>query len=292
MDNITRFCEKNGHKLINMDVFSGLEMVQNNTIDLIFIDPPYNIGKNFNSTKDKWDTDEKYLNWSYKWIDICIEKLKSNGSLYIMTSTQFMPYFDIYIRTKMAVLSRIVWHYDSSGVQAKKYYGSLYEPILFCVKDEKDYCFNASEILVEAKTGAKRKLIDYRKPIPTQYNSTKVPGNVWEFPRVRYRMGEYENHPSQKPIALLERIIKASSQKGDTILDPFSGTFTTSFVCKELGRKSIGIEIDNSYYKIGLRRIFNMYEYEGKPIRREPKIYETYNEYDQMALFEKAAHHV
>ena len=291
MDNITRFCEKNGHKLVNMDVFSGLEMVQNNTIDLIFIDPPYNIGKNFNSTKDKWDTDEEYLNWSYKWIDICIEKLKSNGSLYIMTSTQFMPYFDIYIRTKMAVLSRIVWHYDSSGVQAKKYYGSLYEPILFCVKNEKDYCFNASEILVEAKTGAKRKLIDYRKPIPTQYNSTKVPGNVWEFPRVRYRMGEYENHPSQKPIALLERIIKASSRKGDTILDPFSGTFTTSFVCKELGRKSIGIEIDNSYYKIGLRRIFNMYEYEGKSIRREPKIYETYNEYDQMALFEKVAHH-
>jgi site-specific DNA-methyltransferase (adenine-specific) len=202
-----------------------------------------------------------------------------------------MPYFDIYIRQKMTVLSRIVWHYDSSGVQAKKYFGSLYEPILFCVKDKKDYCFNAEDILVEAKTGAKRKLIDYRKPVPTQYSSTKVPGNVWEFPRVRYRMEEYENHPSQKPIALLERIIKASSKKGDTVLDPFSGTFTTSYVCRELGRKSIGIEIDNSYYKIGLRRVCNIFEYEGKSIKRKPKIYEPQSEYGQMALFGKVIYH-
>jgi len=279
--------EQNGHKFINSDVFLGLELVPNDSIDLMFIDPPYNIGKNFNTTKDRWNTDDDYLNWSYKWIDICIKKLKKNGSLYIMTSTQFMPYFDIYVRKNMTILSRIVWYYDSSGVQAKKYFGSLYEPILFCVKDEKDYCFNGSEILVEAKTGAKRKLIDYRKPIPVQYNSTKIPGNVWEFPRVRYRMDEYENHPSQKPIALLERIIKASSNEGDIILDPFSGTFTTSFVCQKLGRKSIGIEIDKNYYQIGLRRVFNLFEHEGKSIRREPKIYENKYKHQQNVLFER-----
>jgi len=281
--------EHNGHILINSDVFDGLNSVANNSIDLIFIDPPYNIGKDFNTTKDKWETDEEYLNWSYKWIDMCIEKLRSNGTLYIMTSTQYMPYFDIYIREKMTILSRITWYYDSSGVQAKKYFGSLYEPILFCVKDVKNYCFNANEILVEAKTGAKRKLIDYRKSIPTQYNSTKVPGNVWEFPRVRYRMDEYENHPAQKPVKLLERIIKASSNKGDVILDPFSGTFTTSYVCKELDRKSIGIEIDRNYYNIGLRRVFDIEKYKGKSIKRKPKIYETMKEYDQMKLFERAA---
>jgi site-specific DNA-methyltransferase (adenine-specific) len=281
--------EQNGHLLINSDVFEGLNSITNESVDLIFIDPPYNIGKDFITTKDKWETDEDYLNWSYKWIDLCIEKLKRNGSLYIMTSTQNMPYFDIYIRQKMVVLSRIAWYYDSSGVQAKKYFGSLYEPILFCVKDEKNYCFNANEILIEAKTGAKRKLIDYRKLIPTQYNSTKVPGNVWEFPRVRYRMDEYENHPSQKPIKLLERIIKASSNKDDIILDPFSGTFTTSFVCKELGRKSIGIEIDNSYFNIGLRRIFNLEKYNGKSIKRDPKTYEAVREYNQINLFERVA---
>jgi site-specific DNA-methyltransferase (adenine-specific) len=283
--------EQNGHKFINSDVFLGLQLVPDNSIDLIFIDPPYNIGKDFNTTKDKWNTDDDYLNWSYKWIDICIEKLKANGSIYIMTSTQFMPYFDIYIRQKLTILSRIVWYYDSSGVQARKYFGSLYEPILFCVKNEKDYCFNVSEILVEAKTGAKRKLIDYRKSIPMQYNSTKVPGNVWEFPRVRYRMEEYETHPSQKPIALLERIIRASSKQNDIVLDPFSGTFTTSFVCQKLGRKSIGIEVDKSYYQIGLRRVLNLFEHEGQSIRREPKIYEKNYEYQQNTLFESMVSH-
>ena len=184
-----------------------------------------------------------------------------------------MPYFDIYIRPKLTILSRIVWHYDSSGVQAKKHYGSMYEPILFCVKDKKHYCFNAEDILVDAKTGSKRKLIDYRKPIPTQYNIKKVPGNVWNFPRVRYRMDEYENHPTQKPIALLERIIKASSNVGDLVLDPFSGTFTTSYVANALERKSIGIDISEEYFKIGLRRVLGKTEYDGKKLSREPKTY-------------------
>ncbi len=283
--------EQNGQKLINADVFDGLKTVEEGSVDLIFIDPPYNIGKDFNTTKDKWKTAESYLDWSYEWIDACIRKLKSNGIMYIMTSTQFMPYFDIYIRQRMSILSRIIWYYDSSGVQAKKYFGSLYEPILFCVKNKYDYCFNAKEILVEAKTGAKRRLIDYRKSIPTQYNSTKIPGNVWEFPRVRYRMDEYETHPSQKPINLLRRIIKASSNKGDLILDPFSGTFTTSYVCKELERRSIGIEIDDGYFTIGLRRVLNMQEYEGKSTRKELKVYETVNANGQMRLFEKKVHY-
>jgi site-specific DNA-methyltransferase (adenine-specific) len=281
--------EQSGHKLINSDVFEGLNIVKDESVDLIFIYPPYNIGKNFNTTKDKWDTDEDYLAWCYQWIDLCIKKLKKNGALYIMSSTQFMPFFDIYLRQKMYVLSRIVWFYDSSGVQARKYYGSLYEPILFCVKDEKNYCFNANEIMVEAKTGAKRKLIDYRKPIPSLYNTQKVPGNVWEFPRVRYRMGEYENHPSQKPVALLERIIKASSNKGDCVLDPFSGTFTTSYVCNTLGRRSIGIEIDTGYYHIGLRRVFNIHEYAGQSIRRDPKSYEKNSLEQDSELFAEAA---
>ena len=109
------------------------------------------------------------------------------------------------------IKSRIVWSYDSSGVQAKNYFGSMYEPILMMVKDQKNYTFNRDDILVEAKTGAKRALIDYRKNPPQPYNQKKVPGNVWEFPRVRYLMDEYENHPTQKPKALLERIILASS---------------------------------------------------------------------------------
>jgi adenine-specific DNA-methyltransferase len=243
------------YKIIYGDVIEALESeVLDNSVDLVFADPPYNIGKSFHGHKDKYDKDE-YLSWCYQWLDLCIRKLKPNGSLYVMTSTQYMPFFDIYLRERLEILSRIAWYYDSSGVQAKKYFGSLYEPILFCVKDKDKYTFNSQDILVEAKTGAKRKLIDYRKSPPEMYNSKKIPGNVWEFPRVRYRMGEYEDHPTQKPIALLERIIKASSNTGDLLLDPFSGTFTTAYVAQRLGRNCIAIELQERYVEIGLRRL-------------------------------------
>ena len=189
-----------------------------------------------------------------------------------MTATQFISYFDIFLRKKLDILSRLVWYYDSSGVQAKQYFGSLYEPILFCVKDKEHYTFNANDILIEAKTGAKRGLIDYRKNPPQPYKTTKVPGNVWEFPRVRYRMEEYENHPTQKPIALLERIIKASSNEGDMVLDPFSGTFTTAYVAQSLNRKSIGIELQEEYVKIGLRRLKLAQSYNGERLQKVEKI--------------------
>lgn len=274
------------HKIYQGDVIEVLQnKIEDNSIDLIFVDPPYNIGKNFNGLMDKWENDEDYLKWCYKWIDLCLKKLKNNGSFYVMTSTQFIPYFDIYLRDKTNILSRIIWSYDSSGVQAKKFFGSMYEPIIFCVKDKKKYTFNSNKIQVEAKTGAKRKLIDYRKNPPQLYNTKKVPGNVWDFPRVRYRMKEYENHPTQKPIALLERIIKASSNEGDTILDPFSGTFTTSYVAKSLKRKSIGIEINEEYSKIGVRRVLEQYELNGEDLSPQPKSYQIKNT-EQQKLFE------
>ena len=264
------------HKIIHGDALEALRtQVADGSVDLLFADPPYNIGKNFNGHIEKWTTEEAYLEWCYEWLDLCIKKLKPNGSFYVMTATQFMPYFDIFLRKKLDILSRVVWSYDSSGVQAKKYYGSMYEPILFCVKDKDNYTFNANEILVEAKTGLKRKLIDYRKAVPTVYNTEKVPGNVWDFARVRYRMDEYENHPTQKPIALMERIIKASSNEGGLVLDPFSGTFTTCAVAKELKRNCIGIELQDEYVKIGLRRLQLASTYKGEKLEKEVRTFET-----------------
>ena len=278
---------KNDHKIIWGDALEVMANgIQDNSIDLIFVDPPYNIGKDFNGRKDKWNTEKEYLDWCCQWLDLCVKKLKDTGSLYVMAATQNMPHIDLYLRGKLEILSRIVWYYDSSGVQAKQYYGSLYEPILFCVKDKNQYTFNSNDILVDAKTGAQRKLIDYRKAVPAMYNTKKVPGNVWEIPRVRYRMDEYEDHPTQKPIALLERIITASSNPGDLILDPFSGTFTTSFVAKQLGRRSIGIEIDEKYVKIGLRRLQILTEYKGEKLKRDPKSYER-SLPQQKTLFEQ-----
>ena len=279
--------EKDGHSVILGDALEILPaLIPDLSADLIFADPPYNIGKTFNGTQDKWESDEDYLKWCCRWLDLCIQKLRPNGSLYIMAATQNMPSFDVYLRKQLTILSRIVWYYDSSGVQAKRHYGSLYEPILFCVKDKDNYTFNFKDILVPAKTGAQRKLMDYRKSVPTVYSSVKVPGNVWEFPRVRYRMPEYENHPTQKPVVLLERIIKASSNIGDIVLDPFSGTFTTSYVAKQLGRKSIGIEIEEEYVKIGLRRLEIANEYDGTLLQKEQRSFEKIAP-NQLALFER-----
>jgi len=266
----------NDHIIHHGDAIEILQSKINDaSVGLIFVDPPYNIGKKFSQFEDRWSSDVEYANWAYKWIDECTRVLKPTGTMYLMTSTQAMPYFDLYVSARLTILSRIVWSYDSSGVQARKYYGSMYEPILHCVKDPKSYTFNANDILVEAKTGEKRKLIDYRGDVPKPYNTKKIPGNVWNFPRVRYRMDEYEEHPSQKPEILLDRIIRASSNQGDTVLDPFSGTFTTAAVAKKLGRKSISIESQDEYIKIGLRRVLGFTEYQGEKlevVRKNTKI--------------------
>lgn len=263
--------ESNDNSIVILDnCLDALKKIGSNSVNLIFCDPPYNIGKDFGNNKDKWNSTSDYIEWCKSWIDECFRTLKDDGTFYFMTATQFMPYLDVYVSEKYNVVSRIVWSYDSSGVQSKKTYGSLYEPILMCTKNKKSkYTFNYEDIMVEAKTGAKRKLIDYRKKVPTVYNSKKVPGNVWQFNRVRFKMDEYENHPTQKPEVLLERIILASSNPGDIVMDPFSGTFTTSTVAIKKGRKAIGIELNDDYFKIGLRRTGICDEYEGEALFKD-----------------------
>jgi len=251
--------------VIRGDCLAVLSSMKEKTVDLIFADPPYNIGKNFGNNNDHWGSSEEYISWCKCWIDMCMKVLKDNGTMYFMTSTQQMSQLDVYVSEKYNVLSRIIWAYDSSGVQSKSCYGSMYEPIIMINKNkDADFTFNHEDILVEAKTGAKRKLIDYRKTPPQPYSSTKVPGNVWTINRVRYKMEEYENHPTQKPEELLERIIRASSNTGDVVLDPFSGSFTTCAVAKRLGRLSIGIELNDEYYEIGIRRTEISTQYNGK----------------------------
>lgn len=261
----------NGQSLAILgDSLAVLKGINDKTIDLIFADAPYNIGKDFGNNSDKWESVQAYVNWCKDWIDECMRILKDSGTMYFMTATQHMPYLDVFVSEKYNVLCRIVWTYDSSGVQSKKMFGSLYEPILMINKNAKaKYTFNHQDILVEAKTGAKRKLIDYRKNPPQPYNTEKVPGNVWEFSRVRFKMDEYENHPTQKPEALLERIIKASSNKGDIVLDPFSGSFTTSAVANRLGRLAVGIDLNEEYYEMGLRRTSIANERNGRSLKKE-----------------------
>lgn len=270
--------EAAGHTIFHGDALNIIpKYIPSESVDLVFADPPYNIGKKFADFHDKWPSDKDYAEWAYKWLEECVRILKPSGSLYVMTSTQAMPYFDIYLRDRISILSRIVWYYDSSGVQAKNYYGSMYEPILFGAKNPDLYTFNSDEIKVEAKTGSQRNLIDYRKRVPTPYNNEKVPGNVWYFSRVRYRMAEYEDHPSQKPESLLERVILASSNPGDVVFDPFSGTFTTAAVAKKHDRKSISIESQEKYLRIGLRRVLGQTHFNGDNLAAPDKTFERSN---------------
>lgn len=251
------------------DSLQVLKGMKDGSVNLIFADAPYNIGKDFGNNSDKWDSVRAYIDWCKEWIDECMRVLADDGTMYFMTATQHMPYLDIYVAENYNVLCRIVWTYDSSGVQSKKMFGSLYEPILMINKGPKArYTFNHEDILVEAKTGAQRKLIDYRKNPPQPYSTEKVPGNVWEFSRVRFKMDEYENHPTQKPEALLERIIKASSNRGDVVLDPFSGSFTTSAVAVRLGRVGVGIDLNEEYYEMGLIRTGIAEERNGKSLAK------------------------
>lgn len=242
------------HELILGEALEALDELEKSSVDLAFIDPPYNIGKKFATTQKKL-SDDKYIDWCKEWLDKIYSLLSNSGSLYLMAATQYMPYLDLHLRKTFHILNRIVWYYDSSGVQAKKLLGSMYEPIILCVKNKKNYTFNCDPIKISARTGAVRKLIDYRKNPPKPYNTKKNPGNVWYFPRVRFRMPEYLPHPSQKPELLLERIILASSNIGDLILDPFAGTFTTNAVAVKLRRNSIGIEIEPEYFEAGTRRL-------------------------------------
>ena len=249
-----KIIEKKGHVAILGDSLKIMPKIKSNTFKMIFADPPYNIGKIFGKTKEKWEKEE-YIAWCKKWIDESMRVLRDDGVLCFMSATQFMPYLDCYVDERYKVVSRVIWYYDSSGVQSKTSFGSLYEPILIISKNKEKTTFNRKNAMVEAKTGAVRKLMDYRKTPPQRFNTTRIVGNVWEIPRVKFLMKEYETHPTQKPERLLERIISIFTNEKDLILDPFAGTFTSNAVAQRLGRYSVGIEQEEEYYKIGLRRL-------------------------------------
>jgi DNA modification methylase len=245
------------------DCLPILQSIKGGSIDLVFADPPYNIGKEFEPRIMDRDS---YIAWCRSWLDECMRVLKPDGTMYLMAATQYMPYLDCSLDSTFTVKSRIVWCYDSSGVQARGHFGSMYEPILMVVKDKDKYTFNTDAVMVEARSGAVRNLIDYRKTPPRPYSTKKVMGNVWQIPRVRFKMAEYENHGTQKPEKLVEIPILASSNPGDVVLDPFAGSFTTCAVAQRLGRASIGIEIEEKYFKMGLRRLGLAGEYKGEPL--------------------------
>jgi site-specific DNA-methyltransferase (adenine-specific) len=249
-------------KIICDDCIKVLSLVKEPFADLIFADPPFNIGYKYDKYKDEVKK-EKYIAWTKDWMTVCKKVLKPNGSFYIAIGDDYAA--DVKrIADELHLLMRnwIIWHY-TFGQQMKKKFTRAHTHIFYFVHDEKNFTFNSNDKNVRKKSD--RQLIyNDRRANP----AGKMPDDVWnEYPRVCGTFKERAGwHPCQMPERLLARIIRVSSNKGDWVLDPFSGSGTTAVVAHKLRRIYTGIEISEKYVKESERRI---QESEGLPVEGE-----------------------
>ena len=233
--------------LYNADCIEVLKTLKPNSIDLIFADPPYflsNGGKSIHSgkivsvNKGDWDDKSKYdnhLHFTKEWLQQSFRVLRYGGSIWISGTVHNI--FDVknYLdEIGFKIINIVVWHKsDPPPLIYKNKLKFSYELIIWGKKDGK-HTFNYQDMF--------------------DINGEEMQ-DVWIIPAVQMSEKKFGYHPTQKPEALLERIIKACSNVGDTVLDPFSGSGTTCYVAKKLNRKYIGIEKDKEYFNISKRRI-------------------------------------
>jgi len=251
MVDLKKFEDNSGRHIIYQgDCLDKLDLIENESIKLVFADPPYNLGKNFGNNKDKWDSPQDYAAWSLSWIDKCIKKLTPNGSIFIMGHPRFSSYMIPELDKRLHYVNSIIYHY-TDGMPEYKNFEKRYEVILYYRKSEDNYIFNLDDV--------RTPLIRFEK---TSNPLGKNPSDMWTINRVRWNSKERVSlpngkiaHVAQKPIRLMRRIILVASNQGDTVLDPFLGTGTTAVAAKEFGRKSVSIELNPEYIKIALKRI-------------------------------------
>ncbi len=220
----------------------------NGKTDLIFADPPFNIGIKY----DKYDDHlpyETYYNWCKEWITECHRLLKDQGSIYIAIGDEFAAEINILLKqTGFHFRNWIIWYYTFGQNQRKKFNRS-HTHIFYFTKDKENFVFNNDAIRVPS---ARQLVYNDKRAHP----KGKVPDDVWQFSRVcgtfKERLG---NHPCQMPENLLERIILTSSNEGDIVFDPFGGTGTTSRVAQQLQRKYVTIEKSEEYYSLIIKRL-------------------------------------
>jgi site-specific DNA-methyltransferase (adenine-specific) len=219
-----------------------------NSVDLVFADPPFNIGIKYDKYNDNLSYDE-YYKWSEDWISETHRILKEDGSIYIAIGDEFAAEINLILkRTGFYFRNWIIWYYTFGQNQRKKFNRS-HTHILYFTKDRDKFKFNSEAIRIPSA----RQLVYNDKRANPQ---GKVPDDVWEFSRVCGTFKErIEKHPCQMPESLLERIIKSSSDIGDIVLDPFGGTGTTAMVAKKLTRNYLTIEISENYYKAIVKRL-------------------------------------
>jgi len=250
------------NKIYCMDAIEFLKKIPDNSVDLAVIDPPYNL------KKADWDTftsEKDFFKFTFNWIDKLIPKLKQNASLYIFNTPYNSAFILQYlIQKKLIFQNWITWDKRDGLGSAKRKYSNRQETILFFTKGKK-HTFNYNEIRVpyeseeRIKHASKKGILKNGKrwfPNP----QGRLCGEVWHITSERHKnkvngkviqMG----HSTPKPLEMIERIIKASSNEGDLVLDCFMGIGTTAIACKRLNRNFIGCEINPEYIKIANKRL-------------------------------------
>ncbi len=221
--------------------------------DLIFADPPFNIGLKYDTYKDNLSYNE-YYEWSEKWINETYRLLNNKGSIYIAIGDEFAAEINIILKKSGFHLRNwIIWYY-TFGQNQKRKFSRSHTHILYFTKSKDDFIFNIDEVRIPS---ARQLIYNDRRANP----KGKIPDDVWTFSRVCGTFKErVERHPCQMPENLLERIIKVSSNENNIVFDPFGGTGTTSVVAKKLNRHYVTIEISKEYYQVILNRLQNLKE--------------------------------
>jgi len=230
------------------DCIEIMKQMPDKTVDLVFADPPFNIGIKYDNYNDS-QSHEDYYNWSEKWIDQTYRILKDNGSIYIAIGDEFVAEINIILkRHGFHFRNWIVWYYTFGQNQRKKF-NRAHTHILYFTKHKSHFTFNDEDIRIPS---ARQMVYNDRRANP----KGKIPDDVWEFSRVCGTFKErISNHPCQMPENLLERIIKASSDEDDLVLDPFGGTGTTAYVAKRFKRHYITMDISESYVDVIDKRL-------------------------------------
>lgn len=231
------------NKLIVGDAVKVMSEMPSGFVDLIIADPPYNLGKEYGKYIDKKSWSD-YEEFTREWLKEAVRVLKENGSIYVFMGVRFISKLHTILEGEFKLLFNgwITWHY-TQGMGRTKGFSPRHEDILYFTKS-KDFTFNIDNIRIPQKYFRKRNNMNGANP-----------GDVWTFSHVHYCSEERKKHPTQKPEAIIERIISASSNEGDIVLDPFVGSGTTCRVADVLGRKYIGIDINEEYIVLSKERI-------------------------------------
>ena len=231
---------------INLQCGDAVELFKsfgNESIDLIIADPPYNLGKDYGNNHDLKGFDE-YISFTREWLTEAKRVLKPNGTIYVFMGVRFISYLYNIMERELELFfnSWIVWHY-TQGLGKTKGFSPRHDDILVFNKG-KEFIFNLDEVRVPQKFYRERNNMRGANP-----------GDVWEFSHVHYSNPNRQNHPTQKPEGIIERIVLTSSNKGDLVLDPFSGSGTTLRVCQQLERNAIGFELNPEYVSMTESRL-------------------------------------